>query len=159
MTYRRPTWQTLTLTAVIATIASALLAFSRPVEVMVDGQRIESDVPPVTMSSDRVFVPLRSIADALGAETAVDEKDGTIYVIRGNQSLRLHLGDAHATINGMPMTMHHAPFRVRGRVMVSLKAIASAFNVRVDYNPRTARIDVMTPGIGQAQVVPTPETQ
>lgn len=149
MTYRVPSWRTLTVTVVVALVASALLAFSRPAVMMVDGQRVESDVPPVTTTSDKVFVPLRSIADALGAQTDLDEK-GHIDVVRGNQSLRVRVGDTHATLNGMPLTMKHAPFRVRGRVMISLKTVAAAFGVRVSYNPRTQRIDVLTPGIGQA---------
>jgi Copper amine oxidase N-terminal domain len=150
MKYRALSWQSVTLTAVAALSASALLAFSRPTVMMVDGERVESDVPPITTSSDRAFVPVRTIADALGAETVIDPKTGEIDVIRGNQSLRLKLGNLHATLNGMPMTLRHAPFRVRGRVMVSLNVVAQAFNVRASYDPRTARIDILSPGIGQA---------
>ena len=43
---------------------------------LVDGERVDSDVPPVTTASEKAFVPLRSIADALGAETEVDAKTG-----------------------------------------------------------------------------------
>ena len=138
------------MTALVAIVASGLLAFSRPAVIMVDGQRVESDVPPVTTTADRVFVPLRSVADALGAQTDLDDKTGRIDVVRGNQSLRVRIGDTHATLNGMPLTLKHPPFRVRGRVMISLKTVASAFGVRASYDPRTQRIDVLTPGIGQA---------
>jgi len=158
MTYRRPTVQTLVLTAVIATIASALFAFSRPAEMLVDGARVESDVPPVTTASDKVYVPLRSVADALGAVTTVEGNQ--IFVTRGNQSLRLRVGDVHATVNGMPLTFRQPPFQVRGRVMIALKAFARAFGVQATYDPRTARIDVMTPGLGRATTSqPTPATQ
>jgi Copper amine oxidase N-terminal domain len=150
VTYRAPSWRTLWLTAAVALVVSVLLAFSRPAVMMVDGERVDSDVPPITTTSDHVFVPLRSIADALGAETTIDEKTGGVDVIRGNESLRLRVGDEHATLNGMPLTLKHAPFRVRGRVMVSLKTVATAFGVRASYDPRTARIDVLTAGIGQA---------
>jgi hypothetical protein len=149
MTYRLPSWRTIWVTVIAATIVSVLLALARPAVMMVDGQRVESDVPPVTTTSDKVFVPLRSIADALGAETQIDDA-GRIDVIRGNESLRLHVGDVHATLNGMPLTMKHAPFRVRGRVMVSLKTVSTAFGVRAAYDRRTERIDVFTPGVGQA---------
>lgn len=138
------------MTAIVALVASVLLAFSRPAVMMVDGQRVESDVPPVTTTSDKVFVPLRSIADALGAQTDLEEKTGRIDVVRGGQSLRVRVGDPHATLNGMPLTLKHPPFRVRGRVMISLKTVAAAFGVRVSFDPRTQRIDVLTPGIGQA---------
>jgi len=45
----------------------------------------------------------------------------------------------------------HAPFRVRGRVMISLDAVARALNVRARYDARNARIEVVTPGIGETQ--------
>jgi hypothetical protein len=147
MTYRLPTLQTLALTAILATIAAALVAFSRPVEIIVDGEHVVSDVPPVTTPSD-VYVPIRSLADALGAETEVDRD--RVMVIRGDESLRLRIGNRHATIDGEPFTLKQAPFRVRGRVMISLHAVARAFHVQATYDERTARIDVMTPGIGQA---------
>ena len=90
----------------------------------------------------------------------VNETSGDIYVVRGNQSLRLRVGDGRATLNGMPFTFHHAPFQVRGRVMVSLYAAARAFGVHATYDPRTAMIQVMTPGIGElprAAATPTPD--
>lgn len=134
----------------VALLASALLAFSRPVELVVDGERVETEVPPVTTASDRVFVPLRSVADALGAEVTSDDKTGRIEVIRGSQTLRVRIGDNHATLNGIRFTLGHPPFRVRGRVMIALHVFTDAFDVRATYDPRTARIDVLTPGIGRA---------
>jgi Copper amine oxidase N-terminal domain len=148
--YGRVGWRNLAAIAVVALAISALLAFSRPIVMIVDGERVDSDVAPVTTSTDKAFVPLRSIADALGAETEIDEKNGTIDVVLGGQSLRLRVGDTHATLNGMSLTLKHAPFRVRGRVMISLAVVARAFKVRASYDPRDARIEIITPGIGQA---------
>ena len=82
-------WQILALVAVCALLTSSLLAFSRPIVMLVDGQRVDTDVAPVTTANARAFVPLRSIADALGAETEVDAKTGAISVI-------LRKSNAHA---------------------------------------------------------------
>ncbi|MGA8534317.1 MAG: stalk domain-containing protein [Candidatus Tumulicola sp.] len=153
MTYRAPSWRTLAAVSAAAVFVSGLLAFSRPIEMMVDGEHVDTDVSPVA-AVDHVFVPVRSMADALGAETLPGESDGRVEVVRGNQTLRLTVGDTHASINGMPLTLKYPPFRVRGRVMVELRAVATAFDVRASYDRRTARIDVLTPGIGQAAVPP-----
>jgi hypothetical protein len=142
----------LTIVAAAAFFASVLLAFSRPIAMFVDGERVDSDVPPITTASERAYVPLRSIADALGAETEVDPKTGAVDVVLGSESLRVHVGDPHATVNGMPLTLKHAPFRVRGRLMISLDAVARALHVHAKYDPRNARIEVVTPGIGQAPI-------
>lgn len=149
MTYRPPGLRTLLTVGTAALAASAIMVLSQPVDLVVDGDRVESDVPPVTTVSDKVFVPLRTVADALGAQTTIAGKD-RIAVVRGRQSLRVKVGDSRATIDGSPVELKHAPFRVRGRVMVELRAVASAFNLRARYDPRGARVDVSTPGIGQA---------
>ena len=147
MTYRAPGTRTLGTVALLALLASTMLALARPVEMTVDGVGIESDVPPVTTANDRVFVPIRSFARALGGRTSGE--DGRIEVVRGNQSLRVEAGDVRATVNGKPLTLRHVPFLVRGRVMVELDTLADAFNVRARYDARTARISVLTPGVGQ----------
>ncbi|HEY8314300.1 MAG TPA: copper amine oxidase N-terminal domain-containing protein, partial [Candidatus Baltobacteraceae bacterium] len=150
----RPNWITLSVTAALALAASLTMAFSRPVEVSVDGQRLISDVPPVSTTHDRVYVALRPLDDALGALTRYDEQSGRVAVIRGDQTLRLRVGDTHATLNGMPMTLKHAPFRVRGRVMVNIRTIARAFGVHLKFDKRTAHVDVQTPGVIEAGTQP-----
>jgi hypothetical protein len=160
MRYARPGWLTVATTGVIALVVSLMLTLSRPIELRVDGQRLVSDVPPVTTGvSELVYVPLRPLGEALGADTKYADKSGDIEVVRGDQTLHLKVGSTNATLNGMPMTLHHAPFRVRGRVMVGLKAVARAFGVRVNYDKRTARIDVNTPGVIEAGAQPDTEQQ
>jgi Copper amine oxidase N-terminal domain len=149
----------LALVAAAALAVSLLLVVSRPIVMLVDGERVDSDVAPVTTASSRAFVPLRSIADALGAETVADPKTGTVDVVLGGQSLRVRVGETRAALNGMPFTLRHAPFRVRGRVMIALDAVARALHVRAKYDPRNARIEVVTPGIGQATNPQAPAAQ
>ena len=149
MTALRPSWKLLAATAVLATIAAAILTFSKPIELRVDGQPVISDVPPVTTAKG-LFVPLRPVGEALGAETHYEHKSGDVVVSRGTQVLHLKIGATRATLNGMPMTLKHAPFRVRGRVMVSLHAVQQIFGVRVRFDKATARVEVNTPGVSDA---------
>jgi Copper amine oxidase N-terminal domain len=159
MKYIAPSWKALVLTGTVALFASLALFLSRPIDIVVDGTHMDSDVPAVT-TANTVFVPLRSIADALGAQTIADGKSDRVVIIRGSDALRLRIGDVRATLDGMPMTLDRAPFRVRGRVMIGLQSVARAFGVRVNYDPVAARIEVMTPGIGQAPPPPNSvETQ
>jgi hypothetical protein len=136
-------------TVVFALLGALSFAYSKPVEMRVDGQPVISDVPPVTTSKG-VYVPLRPVSDALGAETRYEHRSGDIVVTRGDQVLRLKVGSTHAKLNGMPMTLKHAPFRVRGRVMVSLHSVQQVFGVRVKFDKTTARVEVNTPGVSDA---------
>ncbi len=148
MTYRRPSFRMFAVTAVLAMTASAFVVFSRPIDMVVDGESVASDVPPVAAPGNHIFVPVRTLADALGAQTSIEGRN--IDVVRPGQSVRLRIGDVHATVNGMPLTLEHPPFRVRGRVMIGLRSVERAFGVHASYDARSARIAVMTPGIGEA---------
>jgi hypothetical protein len=140
-----PSRRVVVTTAVLATVAAAAMAISRPTSLTVDGQRILSDVPPVTQARD-AFVPLRAVADGLGADMDYDAKTQTVQLSRGGDVLRMRLGEAQATLNGKPLTLAHAPFEVRGRTMVGLGVIARAFGSQVRYDSTHANIDVVTPG-------------
>lgn len=149
-------WRSVAAIAGIALVVSAVLAFSRPIVMLVDGQRVDTDVAPVTTVTDHVYVPLRSLADALGAEMEVDERTQRIRVILGGQTLSLHVGDARVLVNDVPVTLRRPPFVVRGRVMVPLDAVAESLKVRAKYDERAARIEVNTPGVGMAPREETP---
>jgi hypothetical protein len=148
MKYRSPSKTTLAAALMLALLGSLTFAFSKPVEVRVDGQPVISDVPPVTTSKG-VFVPLRPVSDALGAETRYEHKSGDVVVTRGDQTLHLKVGSTHARINGMPVTLKHAPFRVRGRVMISLPAVTQVFGLRAKFDKMTARVYLNTPGVSE----------
>jgi hypothetical protein len=145
-----PKRKTVAATALVAAFAAALTSLSHPAQLRVDGQRMVSDVPPVTTAKGEAYVPLRVVAESLGADTNYDAKTGTIEMIRGNRTLRLHVGERVATLNGIRFTLHKAPFAVRGRAMVSLKTVERAFGTHVAYDPARAKIDVMSPGLIEA---------
>jgi hypothetical protein len=134
---------------VVATIAAAMSSLSHPASLLIDGQRMVSDVPPVTTPHD-AYVPLRVIADSLGADTNYDPKTGSIELVHNNDTLHLRIGEKTATLNGSRITLMKAPFTVRGRAMVSLNLVARAFKTRVVYDGGHAKIDVQSPGLIEA---------
>jgi hypothetical protein len=145
-----PSRNTVVATLVLSSLASVLAAASQPASLRIDGQRITSDVPPVTSIKGEAFVPLRVVAETLGAETDYDAKSGTVELSRGKNVLRLRAGENAATMNGKPIVLQHAPFEVRGRMMVALGTIARAFGSKVSYDRPRAKIEVMTPGMVEA---------
>jgi len=133
-------------TFVTALAASAALALSTPATISVDGQRLASDVAPVTTPSG-AYLPLRAVSDAAGARTVYDAKSGQITVRRGADVLAMRIGTTAANMNGHRVTLASAPFAVRGRVLVSGATIARAFGSNVRYDARHDRVIVRTPGV------------
>ena len=136
-------------TSALAVVISALLAFSQPATLRIDGQKILSDVPPVTQVRN-VFVPIRAVASGLGAETLFDKKTGIIQIARGSDIFKMQIGSHTAYINGNKMTVKHAPFTVRGHVMIGAHALSRALGTRYHYDAARATIDITTPGVIEA---------
>jgi hypothetical protein len=133
--------RTLLITVVLSSAVSLLLMLSKPALVRVNGQRIVSDVSPVTGVHER-FLPLRAISLGLGAVTSFESKNGRIEVMRGRDTLIMHIGERHATLNGVEFTLAHAPFLVRGRVMVPSNVFIRALHSDVHYDGTSETIDV-----------------
>ena len=134
-----------------ATVASLLLALATPASITVDGQRVASDVAPVT-TLGAAYLPLRAVAEASGATATFDTASGAVTMRRGTDVLVMHPGTRAATLNGRSVTLAHAPFTVRGRTMVADATIARTLGSTVRFDARRGRVDVRTPGVVVAPV-------
>lgn len=141
-----PSGRLIVATAVTALVASLSLVLSTPASISVDGQRVASDVAPVTTPSG-AYLPLRAVADAAGAQTSFDTADGQIVVRKGTDVLVMRAGTTAAKLNGRPVTLAHAPFTVHGRTMVASATIATTFGSTVRYDTKHDRVIVRTPGV------------
>jgi hypothetical protein len=132
-------------TAIVALTASLALALSQPAILDVDGQRIVSDVAPVT-SGGVAYLPLRAVSEAAGAETTFDPRTSQLTVRRGTTVLTMKIGERKAMLDGRPIVLKNAPFTVHGRAMVRGADVAMALASAVKYDAARGRIDVRTPG-------------
>jgi hypothetical protein len=140
-----PSWRLLVGTAGIALTASLALALSQPAILDVDGQRVVSDVVPVT-TAGVAYLPLRAVSDAAGAETSFDSRSNELTIRHGTAVLTMKIGERKATLDGRPIELKNAPFTVHGRAMVRGSDVALALASAVKYDAVRGRIDVHTPG-------------
>jgi hypothetical protein len=140
-----PSWRLMAGTAGIAFTASLAIALSQPAILDVDGQRIVSDVSPIT-SAGVAYLPLRAVSEAAGAATSFDARTNELTVRRGTTVLAMKVGDRHAMLDGHPLLLKNAPFTVHGRAMVRASDVALALASAVKYDVARGRIDVRTPG-------------
>ncbi len=120
--------------------------------IITDGEReaFELDVPPMIIES-RTFVPVRFIAEGLGAEVSWDASDSSITIIFEGKRLVLWIGLDYAMliqeIEGQRITqtleMDVAPLIMNARTLVPLRFIAEAFGAEVEWNPATQEIRII----------------
>ncbi len=122
----------------------ALLLLSVPafanggVKIIVDGEELVADVEGEIVNG-RTYVPLRAIAERLGAEIKWNGETRGIAVISGNREVDLAVGSISASVTvGERVSraeLEAAPYIKNGRTMVPLRFIAQGFGRQVAWSP------------------------
>ncbi len=136
-----------------AIMANALFApaSAASVNVIVNGQQITFDQPPIERAG-RVFVPLRGVFEHLGA--SVVYANGVINATGNGRNISLRIGSTQATVNGQTQNLDVAPFLVGARTLVPLRFVAQALGANVDWNNATSTVTITGSG-GQANAAPS----
>lgn len=89
------------------------------------------DMKP-TIINGRTLVPVRFVAEALGAKVSYDNE--TARIAYGNKTMLLKAGTAEYTVNNEGKQFDVAPLNKDGRILVPLRAISEEFDKEVFYD-------------------------
>lgn len=140
-------------------VAILLTGFKGPseVKIYVNGKLIKSDQPPIIKSS-RTFVPVRVIAENLGAKVEYHREDLTVTIEKDHTSIRLAIGDDKALfsdeIKAGQVPIDAPAFIRNNRTYLPLRAISELFdmNVNWDAKKRAVYIDEKPVPVGRLKV-------
>jgi hypothetical protein len=113
--------------------------------VMVNGQQLYLNPGPIERSG-RVFVPLRSIFERMGA--SVVYQSGRINATKNQTTVSLTIGSTQATVNGQSQILDVAPFIVGATTYVPLRFVAQSLGADVGYNSSTNVVSITHAGGG-----------
>lgn len=100
--------------------------------VLLDGERLDFDVPPVERSG-RLLVPMRAIFEALGAQVGWDGVTSTATATKGGRTVAVTIGSTTAYVDGEPVELDAPAEKMDWRTLVPLRFVATALGARVDY--------------------------
>ncbi len=105
---------------------------SDEISIAVNDMKILSDVPPILVNN-RTLVPVRLIAESLGAEVSWNEAAQEVTVKKGSDIIKLTIGENVITKNGVPSTIDVASQVTDGRTMLPVRAVAEALSCKIDW--------------------------
>ncbi|MCQ2911855.1 MAG: copper amine oxidase N-terminal domain-containing protein [Clostridia bacterium] len=112
-------------------------------EASVDGEKSNLDVCPV-IRNDRTMLPIRFVAENLGAKVEWSEKNPNYVVItRGDTKIEITLGSGIMKVNGKDVKLDSVAFAENDRTYLPVRAISEALNAIVEWNenePSVVRI-------------------
>lgn len=119
------------------------LALAKDIQVTVNGKAVTFSPNPVSIS-DRVFVPMRSIFEYLGATVQWDGETKSIDASRGDTKIHLAIQDKTMTVNGSNITLDVPPQLVHNSTMVPIRAVSEAFQAAVTWDGKSATVSIVT---------------
>ncbi|MGI5818507.1 MAG: copper amine oxidase N-terminal domain-containing protein [Armatimonadota bacterium] len=114
--------------AVLIALALGATAWAQgSISLVANGKNVHSDPPPM-MHNNRVYVPLRAAAEAVGGEVEYDAATKRISVCKGDMCTFI---------------MQREGLTVNGRLLVGIRQVGEALDARVDWDgaSRTVRIN------------------
>lgn len=110
------------------------------ISIRVDGGTgLELSVPP-EVRNGRTMVPIRAVAEALGAVVEWDQDTLTVTMTRADTTVTMTLDSTTATINGHPIEMDVAPYAVEGRTLIPARYVAEFFEQKVEWDGKRQEV-------------------
>lgn len=113
----------------------------------VDGRRVSLDVPPRIVQG-RTVVPLRFLAEALGATVTWEPAARMVTCELGERRTVLWIDRTEARVNGQPAELDVPPTIAGGRTMLPLRFVAEALGAEVVWSAEQRSIVVTHPAGG-----------
>lgn len=127
------------------------------VKIYVNGKFVKSDQPPLIFEN-RTFVPVRVIAEGLGAKVEYHREDMTVTIEKHHTSILLAIGDDTAWYSDVeksgPVLLDETAFIRNNRTYIPLRAVSELFemNVNWDAKKRVVYIDEKPVPVGLLKV-------
>jgi len=107
----------------------------------VNDKATQLDVAP-EIKDGRTFLPLRSIAEALGATVDWIAETKGITVTLGETTIGLQIGNTSAVVNGTVKTLDVAPYIKNGRTMLPFRFIAENLGATVTWDAALRQVTI-----------------
>lgn len=117
------------------------------ISIELDGQAVPSDVSPyIVPKANLTVVPLRVIGEGLGAGVDWSSAEKTVTIGWPEKTIVMTLGKSYATVNGGSVSLGTPVAMIKNRVMVPLRFVGEQLGLRVDWNPASRKITLLTGG-------------
>ncbi|MEC0091316.1 copper amine oxidase N-terminal domain-containing protein [Paenibacillus macquariensis] len=124
----------------VGSIANA----AKPISIFVEDKEIQSTVAPI-LEQGRVLVPIRVVAESLGAKVTWDQKMNTVTIRKWSESVILTLGKKTVSRDGKPnesgvIDLDVSVQKENNRIYVPLRFLSQQYGYIVDWNGKSITI-------------------
>lgn len=112
------------------------------IKIMVNGKAVSFDSPPYIDEHDRTMVPLRAIAEALGAEVGWKGQTRVVTIRKDGKASLFTIESNTAIFSGVRVEMDTCPVIRAERTMLPVRYVAESLGAMVDWNKDTRTVTI-----------------
>lgn len=117
-----------------------------PVRLKVDGRPLSPGVAP-RLANGRVVVPVRAVAEALGAQVEWESRSRQVTLRREGREVRAWVGATAAWRDGVRYRLDVPPFIQGGRLLVPVRFFAEGLGAAVQWDGATREVHIASGGL------------
>ena len=110
--------------------------------ILIDGEYVVNDVAPI-IRGERTVLPIRVIAEALGASVSWNEAEQTVTIVKGEMTIVVYIGQAFALVNGEPVELDQPAFIESGRTYLPLRFIMENLGAEVTWDGAAQTVTII----------------
>lgn len=111
------------------------------ISVYVDGGVLLMDTLP-QVKEQRTMVPIRAVAEALGADVKWVEGSDQVVMTRAGRTVVMAFGSTVAMVDGAPVKMDVAPYADQNRTYIPVRYVSEFFGQKVEWEQEKRRVDI-----------------
>ncbi|MGG1639066.1 copper amine oxidase N-terminal domain-containing protein [Paenibacillus sp. NRS-1760] len=138
----------LTVVMMLGSMTTTVSAASLPptfVTVVMDGKKLWfPDAQAFIDENQRTLVPVRFVAEALGAKVGWEAESRSVPIQKETQSIRLTIGSNIATVNGAEESFDTQAVMQGGRTFVPLRFVSEILGMAVEWDDKTNTVFLST---------------
>ncbi len=135
---------------VLLSTGAVLGANSYEATLVLDGELVESDVPPLLVQDEetgnwRTIVPLRAVFEGMGGDVTWDGTARIATVTLGNTMVQLAIDSKTAFVNGVQKELDVPAQIIDNRTMIPLRFVGEALQCGVEWDNATRTVYITSP--------------
>lgn len=127
--------------SMVLSMGIAASAAGSSVKILLDGKELVSDQEP-RFESNYTLVPIRVIAESLGAEIGYNNATKQVTVTTADHAISLTLNSKTATVDGKSVTMDVPMRGFGGRTFVPIRFLSETLGAIVNYSQATKTVSI-----------------
>ena len=102
---------------------------------------VRNDVAPI-IKDDRTVLPIRVIAEALGATVTWNEAEQSVTIAKGNTTIVIYINQPFAKVNSKPVLLNTPAFIEYNRTYLPLRFVAENLGANITWDAETQKVTI-----------------